>query len=288
MAMSWPQSPLLALPQELRTKVYEELLCLAPGEVHTIKRLWHDRTGRRVPVSLYPSILRVNKQIHFEAIPLLYDSDVFELDLARNNCLSIGYDSLGSSRVHSNLFQNDTASISLRSDQPAPVDTNLVNGNATGFIHAHSLQRFRHIWLRTSQAAIWGRADDVGDQRLCCPHTRLLIIRILQLLSEHRCAPTSVRPTFKLIVVPDWLTQHGVFAVGRSDMKDKSDVVGMLQLFREIQQTRSVVVEEYFRPADEGDYQRLRLVEVDVEARLAQFLELGSDVNALNVNDDSE
>ncbi len=279
MAMSWPQSPLLALPQELRTKVYEELLCLAPGEVHTIKRLWHDRTGRRVPVSLYPSILRVNKQIHFEAIPLLYDSDVFELDLARNNCLSIGYDSLGS------ILQIDTASIPLRSDEPAPVDTNLVNGYATGFIHAHSLQRFRHIWLRTSQAAIWG---DVGDQRFCCPHTRLLIIRILQLLSEHRCAATSVRPTFKFIVVPDWLTQYGVFAVGRSDMKDKSDVVGMLQLFREIQQTRSVLVEEYFRPADEGDHQRLRLVEVDVEARLAQFLELGSHVDALNVNDDSE
>lgn len=71
-------------------------------------------------------------------------------------------------------------------------------------------------------------------------------------------------------------------------MKDKSDVVEMLQLFREIQQTRSVLVEEYVKPADEGDFQRLRLVEVDVEARLAQFLELGSDVNALNVNDDSE
>jgi hypothetical protein len=286
MAMSWPPSPLLALPQELRTKIYEELLCLAPGNVHPLRNLWHDRTGRGGPLNLYPSILCVNKQIHFETIPLLYDKNVFQLDLATNN--SIRYDSLENNRDHPILFRNDTASIPLRSDEPAAVDTDLVNENAVGFIHAHSLQRLRHIWLKTSKAAVWGRADDDGEARLGFPHTRLLIIRILQLLSEHQCAATSVRQTFKFIVVPDWLTMHGVFAVGRSDMKDDSNVIEMLQLFRQIQQTRFVEVEEYVRPAGEGGYQRLKKVEVDVEARLAQFLELGSDVNELNVSDDSE
>lgn len=76
-------SPLLALPQELRTKIYEELLCPEPAQLLT---LWHDRNGRRGSLNLHPSILRVNKRIHYEAVSLLYDNNIFEINLTAPVC----------------------------------------------------------------------------------------------------------------------------------------------------------------------------------------------------------
>lgn len=268
MATAWPPSQLLALPQELRTKIYEELLCPEPAKVHT---LWHDREGRRGPFNFHPSILRVNKQTHFEAILLLYDKNTLEIDLTTNvvqDCLGNYPDGRPDPPP---LFQKDAVSAAPYVDEVPAANTYLPIGEAKGVISAHSFQRLHHIELRTKTVAIWGYSS-TGDKYFS--HTGQLIMRILQLLTEQHCIAPSAEQTFKFILVPDFLTYQGIFGVGRSDATDVANVIGMLELLGRIMQKRSVLVEESIRPINEGNFPPLKKVKVDVNARLAQVQDL--------------
>jgi len=271
MATGWQPSRLLALPQELRTRIYEELLCPEPAKVHT---LWHDREGRQSLLNLYPSILRVNKQIYFEARSLLYDNNTLEIDLATNVVPDLENKYSDGKPDPRPLFQKDAIGADPWSDERPAADAYFSIEKAKGVIDAHSLQRLRHIKLRTKRAAIWGRSARIGRGGIYFSHTEQLIMRILQLLSEQQCVAIPVEQTLDFEVVPDWLTRDGVFGAGRSDANDDANVIEMLRLLREIKKKRSVLVEENIKPGDGGGFQPLEKMEVDVDARLAQFQEL--------------
>lgn len=89
----------LDLPTELRMMTYELLLCTKDRKVCFRDNSLPNETD------LYPSILRVNRQVYSEATPVLYDSNVFELyypriceyhnqDLFRYDCDSDPFDQL--------------------------------------------------------------------------------------------------------------------------------------------------------------------------------------------------
>lgn len=78
MAATTSASPLLALPLELRTKVYEQLLVPENGSVQVI---YHDRRGRSQSSDYHPAIIHANRQIHDEAMSVLYDRFVFRIEL---------------------------------------------------------------------------------------------------------------------------------------------------------------------------------------------------------------
>lgn len=75
-AMSSTASPLLALPLEIRTAIYSHLLTARLQPI----LLYHTQPGKPQPsLPLYCSILLVSKQIHYEAAPVLYNTNIYEL-----------------------------------------------------------------------------------------------------------------------------------------------------------------------------------------------------------------
>ena len=66
----------LQIPQEMRLRVYQFLL---PDK--SIRAHWNSRSLRTDGVSVYTSILRINRQIHDEAAALLYSTRVFTIEL---------------------------------------------------------------------------------------------------------------------------------------------------------------------------------------------------------------
>ncbi len=74
--------PFLSLPPEIRHSIYSELLISRLKDSPNAPiLLWHDRNGRDNSLSLYPQILRVSRQVNAEAIPLLYERNVFSFQL---------------------------------------------------------------------------------------------------------------------------------------------------------------------------------------------------------------
>lgn len=68
----------LNLPVEIRLMIYENLLIHQDGPYIMASSYMHvDRTSREKPLGLSPAILRVNKQIHNEASPVLYSKNRF-------------------------------------------------------------------------------------------------------------------------------------------------------------------------------------------------------------------
>ncbi len=66
----------LALPPELRLKIYQELLTTA--EPQTLYHNW----SLDCPRNIHPVILRVNRQIYAESAWILYEHNVFQIDLS--------------------------------------------------------------------------------------------------------------------------------------------------------------------------------------------------------------
>ena len=79
MAAITRRSPFLSLPTELRLKVYEELLSPHPS-IPTL--LYCGGTGRGISKNLYPSVLGVSQQVYSEAVSILYDHNIFRVDLS--------------------------------------------------------------------------------------------------------------------------------------------------------------------------------------------------------------
>jgi hypothetical protein len=66
--MSTPKPTFLTLPGEIRNHIYALLLVIPPPSTTTA-------LGEKSPI--YPHILRVNRQIHAEALPILYGENTF-------------------------------------------------------------------------------------------------------------------------------------------------------------------------------------------------------------------
>lgn len=132
---------LLGLPLELKLKMYQMLLCPDPLKVYV---LYHDRHGRGDAFNAHPAILRVNRQLHSEAISLLYNSNVFEIYLAtgvmetttyRDQCS--GGKSASHMKTHTKLLRKPSNEATRKDDQIS------LDPGVEGIIYPHCLQRIR-------------------------------------------------------------------------------------------------------------------------------------------------
>lgn len=148
--------PFLLLPPELRQAIYVELLCPDP---HRVKTLYHDRHGRDSSFNIHPSILRVNRHINAEATSLLYDHNIFKIDIATRVVIKCTRGLYPDHRNREPLFRDDV-------DQ--------------GLIYPQCLSRLRHLEIKTSLGAV------LGSRRGGCyfSHIGTLLLKILQSLVE--------------------------------------------------------------------------------------------------------
>ncbi|KAI2780237.1 hypothetical protein F4815DRAFT_152681 [Daldinia loculata] len=78
-------SPFLALPIEIRLEIFKHLLVLPPDAPPPSQKTYYRYGQHRTPPLLHPAILRANRQLHAEALPLLYRRNTF---LAHNTLLT--------------------------------------------------------------------------------------------------------------------------------------------------------------------------------------------------------
>ncbi|MCJ1456754.1 hypothetical protein MMC28_007118 [Mycoblastus sanguinarius] len=239
-------SLLLALPVELRIKIYEGLLSPDPTKVHT---LYHDREGRGGPFNIDSSILRTNRQIYSEAVSVLYANNIFEISLTTP--IVMMFDGSCCHGYHDTdplaLFRRDSSHL-----ERAP----------KGLIYTHCFRHLRQIRLVSSRSAIWGWSENGSF----FTHTGKLIVRILDILSETNPPSEGLAKSIELKINADWRTKYGIFQVGRTDAQDEKlrDIIAALGAARK---GRTVSVKEkVFRTA----LGRLEEKEVDIE-RLVQF-----------------
>ncbi|MCJ1379258.1 hypothetical protein MMC17_002359 [Xylographa soralifera] len=182
--------PFLALPLELRMIVYRELL--SPNEERPLL-LYHDQSGRPEMLDVHPSILRVNSQIYIEASPILYDLNIFKIDLSsmvpRH---SPGLDLPEVRSDHLSLFRSDTAPNNLLvkpNGRCVPV-----HSRSSGLIYPHCFQRLRHLELVTSHGAVWGS----GHLNDYISTTGDLILEILRYLAKRAAPDGQCKKTFRV------------------------------------------------------------------------------------------
>lgn len=234
MAATTQLSPLLALPLELRTKVYEQLLTPDPDRIHT---LYHDRHGREASFGIDPTILRVNKQIHSEAASILYDTANIRIYLATPvvaQCTGGNYpDDIVDPP---DLFRKDTegaAKATTKLDWPSGPWTDFegrrLESTADGYIYPHCFQRLRKIELVTSRHAVWGDSQ-CGSY---FSHTGKTVLRILKLLADEQVIKSSKTKRLKFTIQPDWRTVESQLLMrnGEMDIKTKA-IVGLLKALK--------------------------------------------------------
>jgi len=255
-------SPIFALPLELRTKIYEELLCPNPTRVHT---LYHDRQGREPSFNINPAILCVCTLAYDEAVSLLYCNNIFEIYLATSvvqQCTGGTYPD--STPDPPPLLLKHAATVEpagsqydllpTRSSARAPIP--YVELGSQGIIYIHCFQRLQPIRLVTSRGAIWG--DSEGGLFFSSPGE--LILEILNdLIGE---APTPARKHLEFIVQPDWLTKYGIFQSGTTDAED-GKAIEMVALLQKIKKIRAVKLEEKVFSDELGS---LETRQVDIDA----------------------
>ncbi|KAI0849983.1 hypothetical protein F5Y00DRAFT_47275 [Daldinia vernicosa] len=78
-------SPFLALPIEIRLEIFKHLLVLPPDAPPPSQKTYYQCGQHRTPSPLHPAILRANRQLHAEALPVLYRRNTF---LAHNTLLT--------------------------------------------------------------------------------------------------------------------------------------------------------------------------------------------------------
>ncbi|KAI1654074.1 hypothetical protein F4813DRAFT_233894 [Daldinia decipiens] len=78
-------SPFLALPVEIRLEIFKHLLVLPPDAPSPSQKTYYQYGQHRTPWPLHPAILRANRQLYAEALPLLYRRNTF---LAHNTLLT--------------------------------------------------------------------------------------------------------------------------------------------------------------------------------------------------------
>lgn len=214
-------SPLLTLPLELRTKIYQHLLSPDPTRVHT---LYHDTQGKETSFDIDPTILRVNKHVYSEAISILYDAGNVRIYLATPviaQCTrSINYDD------PPNLFRAcSEEAFKLAKKDPQ----RRLKPAAQGYIYPHCFQRLRTIELVTSRHAIWGD----GWCGSYFSQTGKTVLRILKLLAEEQTWKSSKTKSIKFTLQPDWRTVQSQLVIRNGEMNGKTKaIVGLLKALK--------------------------------------------------------
>lgn len=237
MAATTQASPLLALPLELRTRIYKELLGPDPAHVYT---LYHDRHGRKGSFDIDPTVLRVNKQIFSEANSILYDTASVRIYLATpvvKQCTGGNY--ADHTIDPPDLFRNDTeeavkpAKRLGRRNTPSTAKgleiEGRVNFAAHGCIYPHCFQRFRKIQLVTSRHAIWG--SSMGGSYFS--HTGKTVLRIFKLLAEEQATKSPLTKRLRFTMQPDRRTVESqlLMRIGEMNKRAKA-IVGLLKALR--------------------------------------------------------
>lgn len=235
MAVQPHSSPLLLLPLELRLKVYRALLAPNADKIQT---LYHDRYGRQKRLNIHPTILRVNKQTHTEALPILYGDNTFLIDISTpvvEQCAGGSYPDL--------LF--DPQSL-LRDDTPFNENTNEFRDldrlrASDGLIYPHCFRLLRHIIISTSCRAVWG--DSQGGYYYS--HIATLILRILErLCGEEDYAGTPSK------MVSIWIQREEfdrliLHEASVTEVNEYRRIwVAMKELYEKVQKSRRVSVFE--------------------------------------------
>ena len=225
---------LFTLPLELRTKIYQELLNPDPERVHTF---YHDRRGREASFNIDPTILRVNKQIHSEAIAILYDTINVRINLATpvvRQCTGGRYpDKLVDPP---SLFREDAeANVEIANNPPRRKRARRLEfearfgSMAQGYIYPHCFQRLRKIHLVTSRHAIWG-ATMCGSY---FSHAGKLVLRILRLVANGQATKAPMIKQFRLIYQRSWRTFESQMLLGNGVLDKKTKVVvGLLKALK--------------------------------------------------------
>ena len=201
-------------------------------------------------MNLHPAILRVNKRLYYETSDLLYNRNIFEIELATpvvRQCTGGQYpDSLPDPP---DLIRNETD------------PKNMPEPDHPGFMYPGCLQRMRHIRLVTSRGAIWAQCM-AGYYP---SHMIGVILEILDILACEYSTPTSKSLEFN--VKADWRTKHGIFAIKDTDAKDwkvKEIARGLCRIKR----TRVVHVEEKAMSPDTG---KLEIKYIDIERLISHM-----------------
>ena len=230
-------SPLLALPLELRTKIYQDLLSPEPARLHA---LYHDRHGREPSFDIHPTILRVNKQIYSEAISILYDTANVRIDLATPVVVQCtgGYypddivDPPDLFRACSEEASKSANELDWRT-APSVVEglepQRQLESRARGYIYPHCFQRLCKIQLVTSRHAIWGDSQ-CGSY---FSHIGQTVLRILKLLAEQQAWKSPMTKHLKITLQPDWRTVESELLMRNGVMDGKTKaIVGLLKALK--------------------------------------------------------
>lgn len=279
MAATTQASPLLALPLELRTKVYEQLLRPDPDRVHT---LYHDRHGREASFDIDPTILRVNKQIYSEAVSILYDTTNVRIYLATPVIMQCTGGNYPDHIVDPpDLFRKDAnGAVGPANRLDWRTTPSIVKGleiegrlefTAHGFIYPHCFQRLHKIQLVTSRHAIWGD----GECRSYFSHTGKTVLRILKLLAEEQATKPSMTKRLRFTIQPDWRTVESELLMRNGEMDNKTKViVGLLKALKRRTDAEIEVEEGGFKKtlrelkmeeSDVDEWEKVLLADADID-----------------------
>ncbi|KAL8790112.1 MAG: hypothetical protein Q9213_000814 [Squamulea squamosa] len=178
------QSPshLLLLPLEIRRLIYYELLVStrtgeSPARPYVT---WHDRDNRHRPARrrfVNPQILAVNKQIHAEATPILYECNAIRIDIHSPVISQCSGGMYADSRMGGSppryLFRSDTVGHST----PPYFDADI-----PGLIYPHCFAWIREIEIYLSAYAIWGSSVR-GRPGGFFSHIGKLLVEVLRLFA---------------------------------------------------------------------------------------------------------
>lgn len=260
-------SPLLALPLELRLKIYEQLLSPETERVYT---LYHDRIGqassgrgrrkREYRISgntlsrIDPTVLRVNQQIYSEAVSILYESNEYRIYLATPVCLQCtGGNYPDGMADPADLFRNDTNGSAKKISGAEASSSESLNECLdfteqperlkVGIIYPHCFRRLRHINLTSARHAIWGDSEG-GDY---FSHIGEAIWKILKVLAEEQATGAPLKNHLTFTIEAHWLRGGEKAERGHNDMDKKTKpILGMMKALQRRTDIEIEVEEETF------------------------------------------
>ena len=201
----------LALPPELRVQIYEELLC--PRTVRVLT-LYHDRRGRGRDFNIHTVILRITKQIYYEASWVFYSYNTFEIMLTSDVMYKLCKWNYSDTRVDPRpLFRQEKINLDLRHVpwQGGPVPL------LRGIIYPHCFQRLRHLRVVTTQSSVWGWSMREGHY---FSRTGELILEILQSLVGEDPGPRQTEKKLEFKVQPAERKKYDSFLTHLTDALD--------------------------------------------------------------------
>ncbi|KAL9115131.1 MAG: hypothetical protein Q9227_000925 [Pyrenula ochraceoflavens] len=222
---SHPAPSFLALPAEIRNKIYAYLLSPSPS---VPKTLYHDRHGRQPHFSLHPALLSTCRQIHLEASPFLYDHNIFLISYISavvQQCTGGCYPDhitdppplLRDDEFTYQPFSRGWLEVEEEDDENSQSKEVQF---PHGIIYPHVLQRLKNVELHTSPSAIWGSAM-MGDYP---SHIGPMLLKIFGILgggeeqSLGNAPPLPSKKQLKVEIVVSW-KGGAIFSAGLDDSK---------------------------------------------------------------------